>query len=754
MKSPYEWLAAAINNHTWVVAGVAAAVFLLACFGLTMVTMETGDDTYIDKNTPRGALLAHYKDTYGSDAIMLIYEADSVRNPEVLDYIDHLQEDLRNERYVDGVSGVVDLLKQANSGTLPSSTAEIDAIIAQAPPAMVERMLPSDLMTISVINLEPGVSTQVQGQVLGNIETIIGISEPPPGVSVIVSGTPAFSKEMGEAMGAEMGTLILVAMVFMTIAVMLLFSHVRYRLLPIGVVAVGLILTFGLMGIFGIPVSMVVVAAFPVLIGVGIDYAIQFQARFDEEARRSPLPKAVWTTITQMGPSILIAMTATALGFIAMFFAPVPMIADFGKVCAIGVASCYIAALIIIPVFGLITNYRPKSDVQIDNPAPEAGPSLVERYEHLIGKMAHAVAKHPLPILLVFGIVAVGGYYLDEKVPISADEKTFVPDTMPALQDMEKITRTMGSTSTIPVVVTADNVLSLEMLEWIDQFGSYELEHNDRMTGVTSVATLIRDYNGGTLPETRAEVDAVVARIPEATLKGYLNGRMEAVLEFSTVAMEMDALKSFIEGIQSDIAWNDPPAGATVTITGSSEMFTALMDDIADSKTFMTMLGFAFILGFLLLVYRRVGAVSPLIPIAFVVGWCGAIMYLLGLEYTPLTAVLGSMSIGVASEYTIVIMERCEEELAKGVGYLEAIQTAVEKIGMAITVSGVATISGFAALTVSSFNIISNFGIVTVITIGFSLMGGIIALPAVLSIMYRYTGSTRTSTPAGAGATD
>ncbi|WP_243669177.1 MMPL family transporter [Methanoculleus chikugoensis] len=113
------------------------------------------------------------------------------------------------------------------------------------------------------------------------------------------------------------------------------------------------------------------------------------------------------------------------------------------------------------------------------------------------------------------------------------------------------------------------------------------------------------------------------------------------------------------------------------------------------------------------------------------------------------------MSIGVASEYTIVIMERCEEELAKGVGYLEAIQTAVQKIGMAITVSGgAATISGFAALTVSTFNIISNFGIVTVITIGFSLVGAIIALPAVLSIMYRYAGSTRVTAPAGTGVTD
>jgi len=102
VKNPYEWLAKAINDHTWAVAGVAVAIFILALFGLTMVTMETGDDTYLDKTTPRGALLAHYKHTYGSDAIILIYEADSVKNPDILRYIDDLQEDLRNERYVPG----------------------------------------------------------------------------------------------------------------------------------------------------------------------------------------------------------------------------------------------------------------------------------------------------------------------------------------------------------------------------------------------------------------------------------------------------------------------------------------------------------------------------------------------------------------------------------------------------------------------------------------------------------------------------
>jgi len=751
MKNPYQWLADAINNHTWAVAGVAGAIFILALFGLSMVTMETGDDTYIDKNTPRGALLAHYKDTYGSDAIMLIYEADSVRSPDALRYIDHLQEDLRNERYVDSVSGVVDLLKQANGGTLPSSKAEIDAIIGEAPPEMVERMLPSDLMTISVITLDPGVSMSAQKQVLGNIESTIRISEPPPGLSVTVSGNPAFSKEMEGEMGGQMGILILAAMLLMVLAVLLLFSHVRYSLLPVGVVAVGLIMTFGFMGLSGISISMVVIGAFPVLIGIGIDYAIQFHARFDEEIQRGTIPEAVWATVVNLGPSVLIAMSATALGFIAMFFAPVPMVADFGMVCTIGVASCYIAALIIVPVFATVMNYRPKKEAPTSG-SQEGGLSFIERYDRILGRLAYTVAKHPVPVILLVAVVAAGGYHLDQSVPISADEKTFVPDDMPALRDLEKITRTMGSTSTIPIIVIADDVLSPETLAWIDQFGIYEQEHNDKITGVASIATLIREHNGGVLPSTRGEVNDVVARIPEPTLKRYLDGNMEAVLEFSTVDMEMSVARDLVKRMQSDAAWNNPPAGVTVKITGTMEMFAAVMDDIAESRTFMTLLGFAFIIGFMILVYRRFRAISPVIPIIFIVGWNGAIMYLLGLDYTPLTAVLGSMTIGVASEYTILIMERCEEELARGMEFLDAIQIAVQKIGTAITASGMTTVFGFAALTLSTFNIISNFGIVTVITVGFSLLGAIVVMPAVLSLMYRYTG--RTQAPAAIGAAE
>ncbi|MDD1667434.1 MAG: MMPL family transporter, partial [Methanomicrobiales archaeon] len=445
MKNPYDWLAHRVTAHPWRVAGVTVLIFLVALFGTTLLSMQTGSETYIDQETPRGVLLNHYTDTYGSDAIMIIFETQDIRDVETLRYIERLQADIANEQYVEGVSGIVDLLKQGNGGRLPTSSAEVNRLIEQAPPEVVQRYIPSNMMTISVITLQPGLSSSKLEQVLNTLRSVVDISHPPPGLEVTLSGEPAFSQEMQTAMGSSMGILIGAAMVLMVVAVLALFNHVRYPLLSVLVVASGLVLTFGFMGLVGIPISMVVIGAFPVLIGIGIDYAIQMHSRLDEEIRHSSVTQAVTTTITKAGPSVLIAMLATSMGFIAMVLGPIPMVGDFGIVCTIGVMSCYLAALVIVPVFGVLVHYRQKKPKGLLNdveacelswkgcdtpPVHKEGSrgSYIEKYDALLGRTAYRIAKNPVPILLLVFLVAAVGFHLDNQVPISADEKTFVPE--------------------------------------------------------------------------------------------------------------------------------------------------------------------------------------------------------------------------------------------------------------------------------------------------------------------------------------
>jgi predicted RND superfamily exporter protein len=184
-----------------------------------------------------------------------------------------------------------------------------------------------------------------------------------------------------------------------------------------------------------------------------------------------------------------------------------------------------------------------------------------------------------------------------------------------------------------------------------------------------------------------------------------------------------------------DIAFLEPPVGITVNPAGNFEVMTTLLKSMSDSKDTMTYLGFIFVFVFLILVYRHLHAVTPIIPIVFIVGWNAVMMSILGLTYNPLTATLGSMTIGVAAEYTILVMERYAEEEEKLHDPIAAIQESVKKIGGAITVSGLATFIGFSALCLATFPIMSNFGISTLIAVGFSLIGAIFIMPATLAII-------------------
>ena len=86
---------------------------------------------------------------------------------------------------------------------------------------------------------------------------------------------------------------------------------------------------------------MASIAVLPILIGLAVDYAIQFQARFDEavDERRSRAPRRRRLAAARGGPAIATACLATAAGFLALQLSPTPMVRSFGLLLVVGVAD-------------------------------------------------------------------------------------------------------------------------------------------------------------------------------------------------------------------------------------------------------------------------------------------------------------------------------------------------------------------------------------------------------------------------------
>ena len=588
--------------------------------------------------------------------------------------------------------------------------------------------------------------------------SIISNSNAPPGVKVEISGSPAFSQQMSEGLTSNMGILIGGALILMIITMGILFAYVRYRFMPVLFVALGLVTSLGLMGLAGIQLNMAVIGAFPVLIGLGIDYAIQFHARFDEEARKGSLEDAVFMTVTRTGPAVMYAMLATCMGFLAMFISTVPMIRSFGLVAIIGIFTCYWISCIGMPTLALLLNYKPKPQkteecyaVGTDacdsiigsgknGHANKNGKKSSFSYGQFLTNTSVKIAKNPIPILLIAACIAFIGFQIDPTIPVESNENSFVPSDMPAKINIDKVTRIMGATDTADFFVEGSRVTDLETLLWMQEFQKYELSHHAELTASTSIVSYVLQYNNGVMPETQAGLDAVLEKIPEDTRKSFISGSMSGVIKFNTIKLEMSQKDSLKHQIIKDIAFLEPPIGITVKPIGNFETMTTLLGSMAESKETMTYLGFVFVFIFLIVVYRHIHAVSPIIPIIFIVGWNAVMMNIIGLTYNPLTATLGSMTIGVAAEYTILVMERYAEEEERLHDPIAAIQESVQKIGGAITVSGLATFIGFSALCLATFPIMSNFGISTLIAVGFSLIGAIFIMPAVLSLVGSFDG--------------
>jgi hydrophobe/amphiphile efflux-3 (HAE3) family protein len=731
MKSIFERIARVVTRHPLLVAGVMVAIFCICLYGMTTISMQAGWETYIVKDSPQGNQYNKFTTTFQSDPVIVFIETADPISPDMLKYIDGLEAAVRKQQSVKDVTGITDILKQANNGVLPSSAAAINDAESRVPPATLSVFTQSGLISIIRVNVNEGISEKEKTNLLNNLQSLVDNSNPPPGVKISLTGSAAFSQQMKSSMGTSAGVLIFAALILMVIVMGLLFSFVSHRFLPVLMVATGLVGSMGLMGLAGIQLNMAVLGAFPVLIGLGIDYAIQFHARLDEEMRKGTIEQAVFMTVTRTGPAVLYAMLATCMGFIAMFISPVPMIQSFGLVSIIGVMCCYLASLIGIPTAAIILKYKPREK--------KPGPSRKTlSYGALLTDVSVKIAKNPVPVLLIAGMIAVIGFQVDVLIPIQTNENTFVPADMPAKIMNDKVTRMFGATSTAPIYLYGDGINSLDTIKWMKQFQDEELSRHGELTGATSIVTYVLAYNQGELPGTQNELDSVLKKIPADIKKTYLVGSTDAVIQFSTVKLETNRMSTLKKQLIDDLAFNPPPAGINAVPSGNFDLFTSLIGALSSSKEQMTALGFILVFAFLVIVYRRVHAITPLVPIIFVVGWNAVAMYILGIDYTPLTATLGSMTIGVAAEYTILVMERYAEEFDNLGNPSDAIQHSVERIGTAITVSGLATFFGFSALLFASFPIISNFGVSTLIAVGFSLIGAIIIMPAVLSVMGRF----------------
>ena len=100
-----------------------------------------------------------------------------------------------------------------------------------------------------------------------------------------VSGVPVVTNDLASTITGSIAGLLAAAIFVMGVVLLLVFRN-RPRLLPLAIALAAAGITFGLVSLVGASLTMASIAVLPILIGLAVDYAVQFQSRTEEVSGR------------------------------------------------------------------------------------------------------------------------------------------------------------------------------------------------------------------------------------------------------------------------------------------------------------------------------------------------------------------------------------------------------------------------------------------------------------------------------------
>jgi uncharacterized protein len=568
--------------------------------------------------------------------------------------------------------------------------------------------------------------------------------EPREGARYIVTGVPVVAERLADAIQRSIFVLLGAALLVMAATLALVF-RTRLRLLPLALALAAAAMTFGALSLAGGSLTMASVAVLPVLIGLAVDYAIQFQARFDEElAGRAPSPRdAAAAAASAGGPTIFTAGIATAVGFLVLLLSPVPMVRGFGGLLVLGIglalACALCAGLAALARFGGGGRRR----------APARWTATREWLADRSWRGLGLALERPRRVLAVGLALAVAGLALDTQSEVVSDIRELVPQDLQALKDVNTLQEETGVSGEIDVTVRADDITDPKVVAWMTRFQDGVLRAHGYRPGKRCGQTkdppeLCPALSLPDLWDTAGSGQAQVGRLLDAVPAYFSQGvvtrdRQTANLAFGIRLMPLDRQKDVVDDIKNRL---DPPPGVEATVVGLpvlvAEANGALSSPWRRALTLVAALLGVFLV--LLAVRRSTRAAAvPLIPIALATGWSGGVLFLLGLlpgplevDLNPMSVTLSALVIAISTEFSVLLSSRYRQERGAGAGPARAIELAYASTGAAVLASGATAIAGFGALIASDIRMLRDFGIVAVVDLSVSLLGVMIVLPAAL----------------------
>jgi uncharacterized protein len=690
-------------------------------------------------------------------------------------------------------------LPRLNDPRYVSSVICDDRLPGCTPKARLSGIVPSSDAALISVRLRPGLSDSQRSEAISLFRDAVADptfqlhkgatfgTQP----SYVVSGVPVVFEGLAQELSTQIFILLAAALAAMVITLAAVFRS-PLRLLPLAIALGATGIVFGFLSLAGGSLTMASIAVLPVLIGLSVDYAIQFQARFLEAVRAgSSPPRAAVEAAASGGPVIATAGLATVAGFAVLVLSPIPMVRGFALLLVLGIVIAFVLALTVgLSALSLLHQRRlpteqpgsarlagargrlgsafgPSSRLGVAFVRPRAavaraaaglrgtGAAFGSR-GRAAGRRALALSiAAPGRVLAIAALVAIVGWGVGTRIPVISDIRQLVPRDLPALQNVDQLEQATGISGLTYVTVTAPDLSDPTVISWMHDFEQRVLSRHGfggRFQSCKSAQTQICPetslpdflYAGGQTAPSRQRITNDLRLLPQYVAQALVTtdpatGKPgnTGVITFGIKVMPFDQQKELIDDIRAQVnppgTDNDPPPGVSAQVLGLPVLAADANSALSGSRYLVTIAGLLAVALVLIAAYRSASrALVPLIPIVLATGWSSLVLWVAHVPLNPMSATLGALVIAIATEFSVLLSARYHEERRRGGTMGEALRRAYARTGAAVLASGTTAIAGFAVLVFTDIRMLRDFGLVTVFDLGVALVGVLLVLPAAL----------------------
>lgn len=583
--------------------------------------------------------------------------------------------------------------------------------------------------------------------VINTLKKRIDAFEIKTNLDVRISGMPYIRTLNSQNIVDEISLFIGAALGITSLIFFLFFRSFRATFISLIVVCIGVMWTFGILGLLKYEITVLTALIPPLIIVIGIPNCIFLINKYQHEVKlHGNKVKSLQRVITKVGNATLMTNVTTASGFATFILTESQLLKEFGIVASLSILAIFILCLLIVPILYTFLPY----------PKPRHLEHLNKRWMNAFVDWMERTVKHKrINIYITALILLIVSLLGINTIKISGSLIEDMPKKTEFFKDIRFFESEFNGIMPLEVMIDTKRKKGVMKLATIKRMNQLEelIDEIPELSRPISVVSLVKyakqAYTKGNpkyyqLPTSQENLFISSYIKKSSSDVDLLKNFVDSTGQYARITTFMkdigtDKMERIEENLQNKIDKVFPKERYNVTMTGKALVFQKGTKYLVKNLIISLTLAIILISLFMAYMFRSikmivVSLIPNLLPLLITAG----VMGYLGVPIKPSTILVFSIAFGISVDDTIHFLAKYRQELqANRWKIKKSVYAALRETGVSMFYTSIVLFFGFSVFMISSFGGTVALGGLVSATLLFAMLSNLLLLPSLLLSLER-----------------